>query len=120
MTRSAVLVVEDDFLIRMQAADMVEAAGFHSIEARNADDAIAILETRDDIRVIFTDIQMPGSIDGLRLAHVVRHRWPPIAIIATSATDVTLDDLPAGGHFIAKPYSLADVGMHLRQVTADQ
>ncbi|MGY3589237.1 CheY-like chemotaxis protein [Bradyrhizobium sp. USDA 4341] len=120
MTRSAVLVVEDDFLIRMQAADMVEAAGFHSIEAGNADDAIAILETRDDIRVIFTDIQMPGSIDGLRLAHVVRHRWPPIAIIATSATDVILDDLPAGGHFIAKPYSLADVGMHLRQVTADQ
>ena len=68
MARPVVLVVEDEPLIRMQAAHMVEAAGFHPIEAKGADDAIETLLSRDDIRAIFTDVQMPGSMDGLRLA----------------------------------------------------
>ena len=82
--RPVVLIVEDEFLLRMDAADMIAAAGFEVVEAENADQAIEILEARRDITVVFTDIQMPGSMDGLKLARAVRGRWPPIKIVATS------------------------------------
>ena len=115
--RPVVLIVEDDFLLRMDAADMIAAAGFEVTEAANADEAIDILESRRDITVIFTDIQMPGSMDGLKLAHAVRGRWPPIKIVATSGlVDVGEKDLPEGGRFLAKPYqaqALADVLLEL-------
>jgi CheY-like chemotaxis protein len=101
----AVLIVEDEPLVRLCAVETVEAAGYQVIEAANADEAIDILESRNDIRVVFTDIHMPGSMDGLKLAHAVRHRWPPIKIIVTSGREtVTAQDLPAGGRFFAKPY----------------
>jgi CheY-like chemotaxis protein len=103
--RPVVLIVEDEFLIRMHAAEMISDAGFEVVEACNADQAIAILESRADVRVVFTDIQMPGSMNGLKLAHAVRHRWPPVHIIATSAYLATLDDLPVGSVFLAKPYN---------------
>ena len=72
-----VLVVEDEMVLRMRAVDIVEDAGFAPVEAVNADEALAILESRSDIAVLFTDIQMPGSMDGLKLAHAVHNRWPP-------------------------------------------
>jgi len=72
--RPVVLIVEDDFLLRMNAAEMIGASGFDVVEAANADEAIAILEARPDIRVVFTDVQMPGSMDGLKLARFVRGR----------------------------------------------
>jgi two-component system, response regulator PdtaR len=104
--RPVVLVVEDEFLLRMNAIEMIEEAGFEVVEACNADDAIAILESRSDIRVVFTDIQMPGSMDGLKLAASVRNRWPPIKIIATSGFSVIREgDLPKGGVFLPKPYT---------------
>jgi CheY-like chemotaxis protein len=81
--RPVVLIVEDELLIRMDAIEMIECAGFDTLEAANADEAIAILSARPDIHVVFTDIQMPGSMDGVKLAHFVRDRWPPIKIIAT-------------------------------------
>lgn len=100
-----VLVVEDDALLRMFAVEMIEEAGFRVIEAEHADAAIRLLETRDDIRIIFTDIDMPGSMNGLKLAHAVADRWPPIRIIATSGHFKVRDgDLPDGGRFIPKPY----------------
>ena len=82
--KPVVLVVDDEVLVRTVAVDMVEQAGFEVIEASNADEAIRILESRQDIRAVFTDIQMPGSMDGLRLAQSVRDRWPPVALIVTS------------------------------------
>jgi CheY-like chemotaxis protein len=95
--RPVVLIVEDELLLRMDAVDVIEAAGFDVVEAANADEAIAILEARLDITVVFTDIQMPGSMDGLKLAQAVRGRWPPIKIIATSGQiSVTESDLPEG------------------------
>lgn len=101
----AVLVVEDEGLLRLSAAEMIEDAGFKVIEAANADEAIRILENRSDIRVVVTDIHMPGSMDGLKLAHAVRNRWPPIKIIVTSGREVPMeDDLPEGSRFLAKPY----------------
>src|SRR5215218_7819250 len=104
--RPIVLIVEDEFLIRMCAAEMIKAAGYDVVDATNADEAIEILESRQDIRVVFTDIQMPGSMDGLKLAHAVRHRWPPVHIVATSAFHAALtDELPTGTVFLPKPYT---------------
>jgi len=118
--RPVVLVVEDDFLIRMNAAQTIEEAGFIVVEAANSDEAIAILEVRLDITVVFTDIQMPGSMDGLKLAAAVRGRWPPIRIIATSGlVDVSKADLPNGGRFLPKPYSSAQIIGALRELTGD-
>src|ERR1700704_4587517 len=79
-----VLIVEDEMILRMRAVDIVEDAGFTAIEAVNADDALAILESRSDISVLFSDIQMPGSMDGLTLSHAVHDRWPSIKIILVS------------------------------------
>ena len=86
-----VLVVEDEMVLRMRAVDIVEDAGFKSLEAVNADEALAILESRSDISLLFTDIQMPGSLDGLKLAHAVHKRWPTIKIILVSG-QVNLSD----------------------------
>jgi CheY-like chemotaxis protein len=114
-----VLIVEDELLLRMDATDMIEAAGFEVIEAGNADEAIEVLESRRDITVVFTDIQMPGSMDGLKLARAVRGRWPPIKIVATSGhVEVSETDLPEGGRFLAKPYSSVQVAGVLRELIA--
>jgi CheY-like chemotaxis protein len=115
--RPVVLIVEDEFLLRMDAADAIAAAGFEVVEAANADEAIEVLESRTDITVVFTDIQMPGSMDGLKLAQAVRGRWPPIKIIATSGR-LHLDesDLPEGGRFLPKPYSPSQVTGALREL----
>ena len=105
-------------LIRMDAVDMLRRAGFDVIEAVNADEAIAILEGGSTIDVVFTDIQMPGSMDGLKLAAAVRKRWPPIKIVATSGViKVEEDDLPAGGRFLPKPYSPSQIVVTLRELT---
>src|SRR5258707_13252913 len=116
--RPVVLIVEDEFLLRMDAVDMIAAAGFEVVEAANADQAIDILEARRDITVVFTDIQMPGSMDGLKLARAVRGRWPPIKIVATSGhVGVRETDLPEGGRFLPKPYSSTEVTGVLRELT---
>jgi len=100
----AILVVEDEMLLRMRAVDMVEDAGFTPIEAVNADDALAILESRPDVELLFTDIQMPGSMDGLKLAYAVHERWPLIKIILVSGQlNLTEDDKPADSRFFGKP-----------------
>jgi CheY-like chemotaxis protein len=104
--RPVVLVVEDDFLLRMQAVDIVKDAGFKAVEAANADEAIAILEAEPNIHVVFTDVQMPGTMDGLKLAKFVKDRWPPIKIVATSGrVRISEADLPEGSIFVPKPYS---------------
>ncbi len=99
-----VLVVEDEMLLRMRAVDMVEDAGYISVEAVDADEAVAILESRSDIALLFTDIQMPGSMDGLKLAHAVHERWPPIKIILVSGQlRLASIDIPADSRFFGKP-----------------
>ncbi len=119
--RPVVLVIEDGFLIRIGAVEMIEAAEFDVVEAANADEALIILEVRLDITVVFTDIQMPGSMDGLKLAAVIRGRWPPIKIVATSGgVDVRSVDLPEGGRFLSKPYSSAEIVGTLRELTGAQ
>jgi len=106
-TPSIVLVVEDELMLRMRAVDIVQDAGFEPVEAISADQAIAILESRDDISCLFTDIQMPGSMDGLRLAHVTHARWPHIKIILVSGQiAVTEADAPEDSKFFPKPLEI--------------
>src|SRR5450432_2385812 len=101
---AVVLVVEDEMLLRMRAVDMVEDAGYTPLEAVDAGEAVAILEARSDIALLFTDIQMPGSMDGLKLAHAVRERWPPIKIILVSGQLGPANiAIPADSRFFGKP-----------------
>ena len=100
-----VLVVEDDGLINMMVRDELQQEGYEVVSAYSADEAIEILECRDDIRIIFTDIEMPGSMDGLKLAALVSDRWPPIHIIITTGRRRPPDHLmPKGSAFVDKPY----------------
>ena len=113
---SVVLVVEDELMLRMRAVDIVEDAGFIPVEAVNADEAIEILGSRDDISLLFTDIQMPGSMDGLRLAHLVHARWPHIKIILVSGQmAVTDDDKPEDSRFFPKPLEIPQM---IREIQA--
>src|SRR6202171_2155741 len=113
----AILVVEDEMLLRMRAVDMVEDAGFAPIEAINADDALAILESRSDIEMLFTDIQMPGSMDGLKLAYAVHERWPLIKIILVSGQlKLTDDDKPADSRFFGKPLDVKQMIAELQDM----
>ena len=98
-----VLVVEDETLIRELVSEELEVAGYTVVIANDADQAIAILEARQDIRLVFTDINMPGSMDGLKLAAAVRDKWPPVHIIITSGKIRPLE-IPANALFIPKPY----------------
>ena len=118
-SKIVVLVVEDEPLVRMTAVDAVEEAGFEALEAANADAAIAILEKRNDIRILFTDINMPGSMDGMKLAAAVRGRWPPIEIIVTSGRyRIQESQLPERGVFLPKPYRTDDVIETLQRLAA--
>src|SRR6188474_997757 len=99
-----VLVVEDEMVLRMRAVDLVEDAGFTAVQAVNADEALSILESRSDISLLFSDIQMPGTMDGLKLAHAVHNRWPSIKIILVSGQIKVSDkDKPADSLFFGKP-----------------
>ena len=115
----AVLIVEDEPLIRMGTVYLIEDAGFEVYEAGSADAAIALLELHKEIRLIVTDVDMPGSMDGLKLAHYVRGRWPPVKIIVTSGhVKVTVESLPAGALFMRKPYDPAEITHKVREMLA--
>jgi len=114
---SVVLVVEDELMLRMRAVDIVQDAGFEPIEAISADEAIAILESRDDISCLFTDIQMPGSMDGLKLAHLAHTRWPHIKIILVSGQiAVTEADKPEDSKFFPKPLEIEQMIVELQDM----
>ena len=117
--KQIVLVVEDEPIVRMMALDIVEDAGFVAIEAASADEAVLILESRTDIRIVFTDIEMPGSMDGLRLAQAIRGRWPPIELILTSGRcKFREEEIPAGSRFFGKPYHPDEITQALHQLAA--
>jgi len=117
--KPVVLVVEDEPLLRLLAIDIVEDAGFTALYAANADEAVKILEARADICIVFTDVDMPGSMDGIKLAAAVRGRWPPIEFIVVSGhMHVDLADLPDGSRFFSKPYDSQRVIQALREMAA--
>jgi DNA-binding NtrC family response regulator len=100
-----VLVVEDDQLLKSLTTAIVEEAGFVVLSADNADEALLILASRSDIAILLTDVNMPGTLDGLQLAHVVSKRWPQIKIVVVSGRGgLSAAQMPAGGLFFPKPY----------------
>ena len=104
--RSLVLVVEDEPLLRMAAVDMVEEADFEPVEAADATETMRILEERLDIRIVFSDIDIPRGINGMKLAALIRNRWPPIDIILTSGhVDASEVDLLIRSMFFSKLYN---------------
>ena len=115
--RQIVLVVEDEALIRMVTVEIVELAGYDVIEAADADEAVAILEARSDVVLVVTDVDMPGSMDGLKLAHAVRDRWPPIKLLVVSGQSrLTAAELPTDALFLGKPYSVDAITQVLASV----
>ncbi len=114
----AVLIVEDEPLIRMEAVYMMEDAGFRTFDAASAQDALALFDAHDDIGILFTDINMPGSMDGLQLAKIVHERRPEVSImIASGAFDVEKLDLPKGACFFPKPYVTHQIMQALAQIS---
>jgi CheY-like chemotaxis protein len=114
-----ILIVEDDPFVRMLAVEFVNDAGFKTLEAGDADRAIAILESCSEIAVLFTDIRMPGSMDGLKLAIVVSNRWPAIQILVASGhVRLRQADLPPKGRFLGKPYCAAAMVAELHSLVS--
>lgn len=115
------LVVDDDALIRMDAADILLDAGFRPYEACEVDDAIKILEdSADRIQLLFTDVQMPGSRDGFALARECAERWPHVKIlVASGQAKPGPNDMPEGAIFIGKPFSADVVHSRLQEILAD-
>jgi CheY-like chemotaxis protein len=110
MQRPMVLVVEDDPMIMLGAVQMFEAAGAEALVAFTADEALKHLQIRNDIQLVFTDCMMPGDLDGLQLAQIIRNRWPTIEIIVVSgAVDVEQHTLPLGCRFFSKPVQQVQV-----------
>jgi len=118
--KAVVLVVEDSMIIRMGAVDLVLSAGYEALEARDADEAIRILESRDDVDLVFTDVQMPGTMDGIKLSHYIRDRWPPVRLIVASGEAILEESsLPTGSRFFSKPYDshvITDAMAHLLSI----
>jgi CheY-like chemotaxis protein len=105
-----ILIVEDEAIIRIATAALLGDAGYTVLQAHDADVAVQILERRNDIQAVFTDIRMPGSLDGLRLAHAIRRRWPPIHLLVTSGLNApTEEEFPRYARFLCKPYAPRDV-----------
>ncbi len=118
-TRIAVLVVEDEPLIMVDAIQALEAAGFEVIDAYDAEHALVQLDHRPDVRAVFTDVNMPGRYDGVALARLVHERRPDVSILVTSGLmKLKTEDLPTGGRFVPKPYDGEQIAELLRDLTA--
>ena len=112
-----VLVVEDEMMLRMKVVDMVEDAGYIPVEAVDADEAMAVLQSRNDIALMLTDVQMPGSMNGLELAHAVHERWPPIKIIlASGQLKLSASEIPLDSRFFGKPLQSAEIIAEMREM----
>jgi CheY-like chemotaxis protein len=100
-----VLIVENEAIVRLELVNRLEELGLIALAAQDADEAIVTLDARPDIELLLTDIKMPGSMDGIRLAHHVRDRWPPVKIIVLSGLlNTQLSQLPGESIFLSKPY----------------
>jgi len=117
--KTTVLVVEDETIVRMHGMDILEDAGFEVLEAGNADEAMTILGKHDDVRLLFSDVDMPGSMNGLKLAQLVHERWPTIRLLLTSGHHQLLEaTLPDSGKFVSKPWTQEVLIKKIRDVLA--
>ena len=105
-----ILVAEDDGLLRLITSELLEEHGYTVVEANSAEEAIKVMEKRKDVRLLFTDIQMPPGCDGLELAREVHKRWPKVLLVITSGqVQPTRAEIADDGRFIAKPYRAKDL-----------
>jgi CheY-like chemotaxis protein len=105
VVKHSVLIVEDEALVRLVAVSMLQDAGFDTLEADTAEDALHLLEEHDEVRVLFSDVQLPGRMDGLGLARTVHDRWPGIGLVLTSGgLNIRKEQIPDDGKFLPKPY----------------
>ena len=111
--REVVLLVEDEPMVRCLAFDGLQAEGYEVLEAENAAAAMRLLRERTDVAVLFTDVNMPGPMDGLALAELVHDRWPDIRLVVTSGRSVERP-VPDDGAFLPKPYSVGDMAAAVR------
>ncbi len=112
-----ILVVEDDALVRMNALFLLEGLGYQVFEASNADEAMSLLQAHSEITIIFTDVQMAGSMDGLALARWAAGRWPPLRfIIVSGGKSPLVQEMPAGAIFLTKPYADATIKSSIAQL----
>lgn len=115
--KAVILIVEDSAIIRMGAVDLVVHAGYEALEASNAEGAIRLLEARTDIVLVFTDVGMPGTMDGVKLAHYIRNRWPPVKLIVASGRSIIEQSrLPEGSQFVPKPYNDSTIIEQIRRM----
>ncbi|MGC1561502.1 MAG: response regulator [Bradyrhizobium sp.] len=113
-----IVVTEDESTLRLLATEVLAEAGYTVVEAARADDALAIIKSRP-VDLLFTDVQMPGSMDGLELARYVRRHWPRVAVlIASGNSKPALTELPAGSRFLRKPYSTNQLLADVRELAA--
>lgn len=117
--QSVVLVVEDEPMVRMLGVDILESAGFSVVEACNADEALIVLAERSDVDAVFTDVDMPGSLDGLELAWRIHERWPRIGVVLTSGRyTIEPQAMPRENAFVPKPYAVSSLLRHIETVMA--
>jgi len=114
--RHIVLIVEDEPLVRLTGADLLAEAGFEVLEAGNADEALRILEAIPQVRVVFSDVEMPGSLDGVGLARRIRQRWSSVGIILTSGHRIREETIPGDGRFLPKPYDGRALVRHIEEI----
>jgi CheY-like chemotaxis protein len=118
--RTVVLVVEDEPIVRFDAIQSLEDAGFEVVDAYDADHALVALEQRPDVSAVFTDVHMPGRLNGVELARLVLQRRPDVQVLLTSGVmRVSPDDLPEGGHFVPKPYDASQVAALIRNLVEE-
>jgi CheY-like chemotaxis protein len=119
--RSAVLVVEDEIMVRLTIADYLRAAGYVVVEAANAAEALAVFASGEPVDVIFTDVEMPGTMDGLMLVRWVYEHHPGIQVLVTSGKgDAAVSSgLIPDEAFFPKPYALEDVAGRIRSLLED-
>jgi CheY-like chemotaxis protein len=119
IARNTVLVVEDEGLVRLDAVESLRAAGFQVVEAGSADEALRAFEAREDIDLVFTDIDIPGAMDGLELARFLHQRRPQVRLILTSGTvRPAAHEIPEAGEFLRKPYCTQVVASTIRRLLA--
>jgi CheY-like chemotaxis protein len=113
---SAVLVVEDEPFVRLMGVDLLEEAGFDVLQASNADEALRVLEVHPEVRVVFSDIEMAGGLDGSALAQRICERWPQIGIVLTSGHHLRAETVPREGRFLPKPYAGPSLVRQIKEV----
>jgi CheY-like chemotaxis protein len=116
VVKPLVLIVEDEALVRLVAAMMLQDAGFDTLEAESAEDALELMEKHDDVCVLFSDVQLPGGMDGLRLARTVHDRWPDVGLLLTSGGfNIRREQMPDEGTFLPKPYNVDEMVEAVRE-----